>query len=39
MSKAAAGGGRERPDRDRDVQRQAKALGDPTRHAIFRGRR
>ena len=24
------------PDRDRDVQRQAKALGDPTRHAIFR---
>jgi predicted ArsR family transcriptional regulator len=36
MSKAAAGGGSELPDRDRDVQRQAKALGDPTRHAIFR---
>ncbi|MDQ1500165.1 MAG: hypothetical protein QOI86_3505, partial [Actinomycetota bacterium] len=36
MSKAAAGGRSDLPDRDRDVQRQAKALGDPTRHAIFR---
>ena len=30
------GGGSGRADRDRVVQRQAKALGDPTRHAIFR---
>ena len=36
MSKAAAGGRSDLPDRDRSVQRQAKALGDPTRHAIFR---
>jgi len=36
MSKAAAGGRNDPPDRDRSVQRQAKALGDPTRHAIFR---
>jgi predicted ArsR family transcriptional regulator len=36
MRKAAAGGRSDLPDRDRDVQRQAKALGDPTRHAIFR---
>jgi predicted ArsR family transcriptional regulator len=31
-----AGGRRERADRDGVVQRQARALGDPTRHAIFR---
>ena len=31
-----AGGRSDVTDRDRDVQRQAKALGDPTRHAIFR---
>src|SRR5437588_8273981 len=36
MSKGTAGGRSDVPDRDRDVQRQAKALGDPTRHAIFR---
>jgi len=36
MSKGTVGGRSDVPDRDRDVQRQAKALGDPTRHAIFR---
>jgi predicted ArsR family transcriptional regulator len=35
MSKAAADRS-ERPDRHLRLQRQAKALGDPTRHAIFR---
>jgi predicted ArsR family transcriptional regulator len=35
-SRAGAGGRRDRADRDTAVQRQAKALGDPTRHAIFR---
>ena len=34
MGPAAARG--DRVDRDGGVQRQAKALGDPTRHAIFR---
>jgi predicted ArsR family transcriptional regulator len=36
MSKAAGEGRSDRPDREKAVQRQAKALGDPTRHAIFR---
>ena len=33
MRKGTSG---DRPDRERSAQRQAKALGDPTRHAIFR---
>lgn len=36
MSNASAGGRTDRSARDSAVQRQAKALGDPTRHAIFR---
>jgi predicted ArsR family transcriptional regulator len=36
MGKGAAGRGSGRPERDATVPRQAKALGDPTRHAIFR---
>jgi predicted ArsR family transcriptional regulator len=36
MSKGTAGDRGDRPDRERSAQRQAKALGDPTRHAIFR---
>jgi predicted ArsR family transcriptional regulator len=36
MGKGAAGGRSDLPERDRGVQRKAKALGDPTRHAIFR---
>ncbi|MCA1843640.1 MAG: helix-turn-helix domain-containing protein [Actinobacteria bacterium] len=35
-SKDGARGRSDRADWDRAVQRQAKALGDPTRHAIFR---
>jgi predicted ArsR family transcriptional regulator len=36
MSKGAAGRRSGRPEPDTTVPRQAKALGDPTRHAIFR---
>lgn len=36
MSKGAAGRRRHRPEEDTTVPRQAKALGDSTRHAIFR---
>lgn len=36
MNQGAAGGRRRRPEPDPSVARQAKALGDPTRHAIFR---
>ena len=35
-SKGTAGRRSGRPERDTTVPRQAKALGDPTRHAIFR---
>ena len=36
MSRGTSGDRGNRPDRERSAQRQAKALGDPTRHAIFR---
>lgn len=36
LSKGTAGRRSGRPERDTTVPRQAKALGDPTRHAIFR---
>ena len=36
MTQGAAGAPRRRPEPDPSAARQAKALGDPTRHAIFR---